>query len=162
LSIYSPAEFAYRREYRNGPVGQVARPGSTPMWAALHFINGYSPILPAGVARGFKFFIFGEIDGEFWKYFFANESGEGGIVEELGVDGIVIAPEIATEPPASAWQLEFSNEDGRVFHRKGEPLSRVRTVEWIDSLPEKEFAPATISRIEDTRNHIAAEVDVPA
>ena len=162
LSIYSPAEFVYRREYRNGPVGQVARPGSTPMWAALHFINGYSPISPAGVARDFKFFIHGEIDGEFGKYLVANESGEGGILEELGVDGIVIAPEIATEPPASAWQLEFSNEDGRVFHRKGEPLSRVRTVEWIDSLPEKEFAPATISRIEDTRNHIAADVDVPA
>ncbi|MBV9617641.1 MAG: hypothetical protein JO201_00380, partial [Verrucomicrobia bacterium] len=29
LAIYSPAEYAYRREYRKGPVGQIARPGST-------------------------------------------------------------------------------------------------------------------------------------
>jgi hypothetical protein len=162
LAIYSPAEYAYRREYRNGPVGQVARPGSTPMWAALHFINGYSPILPAGVARELKFFIHGEIDGEFGRYLVENQSGAGGILEELGVDGIVIAREIAAEPPGSAWQLEFSSDDGRVFHRHGEPLSRVRSVEWIDSLPEKEFAPATISNIDDTRNHVAADVDVPA
>lgn len=161
LSVYSPAEFAYRREYRNGPVGVVARPGSTPMWAGLHFINGYSPILPAGVAREFKFFIHGEIDGEFGRYLVTNELGEGGILEELGVDGIVIAPEIAAEPPASTWQLAFSNEDGRVFHRTGEPFSRVRSVEWIDSLPDKEFAMATISKINDTRNHVEADVDVP-
>lgn len=161
LSVYSPAEFAYRREYRNGPVGQVARPGSTPMWAALHFINGYSPILPAGVAREFKFFIHGEIDGEFGRYLVENQSGEGGILEEIGIDGIVIAREIAAEP-APTWHLEFSNEDGRVFHRRGEPLPRVRSVEWIDSLPEKEFAPAIISNIDNTRNHVTADVDVPA
>ncbi len=162
LAIYSPAEYAYRREYRNGPVGQVARPGSTPMWAALHFINGYSPILPAGVAREFKFFIHGEIDGEFGTYLVENQSGEGGILEEIGIDGIVIAREIAAEPPASTWHLEFSSDDGRVFHRQGEPLPRVRSVEWIDSIPEKEFAHATISNIDDTRNYVAADVDVPA
>ena len=32
------------------------------MWAGLRFINGYSPILAAGVAREFKFAIHGEID----------------------------------------------------------------------------------------------------
>ncbi len=162
LSVYSPAEFAYRREYRNGPVGEVARPGSTPMWAGLHFINGYSPILPAGVAREFKFFIHGEIDGDFGKYLVANQSGAGGILEELGIDGLVIAREIAAEPPASDWDLKFSSDDGRVFHRRGGPLPRIRSIEWIDSLPEKEFMPATISNINDTRNHVAADVDVPS
>src|SRR5262249_7849254 len=87
LAVYSPAEYAYRREYRSGPVGQVARPGSTPMWARLHFINGYSPILSAGVAREFKFFIHGEIDGDKGRYLVAKESGPGGILERLGIDG---------------------------------------------------------------------------
>ncbi len=162
LAVYSPAEYAYRREYRNGPVGQVARPGSTPMWAQLHFINGYSPILTAGVAREFTFFIHGEIDRDVGKYLVENQSGPGGILEQLGVDGIVVAPEIATEPTPGMWQLEFSSDDGRVFHRNGGPFARVRSVEWLDTLPEKGFATAKISDIDDSRNHIAVNVDVPA
>ena len=162
LAIYSPAEFAYRREYRSGPVGQVARPGNTPMWAQLRFINGYSPILTAGVAREFEFFIHGEIDADVGRHLVENQSGPGGILEELGVDGIVIAREIAVEPSTLAWQLEFSNDDGRVFHRNGGPLARVRSIGWVDSLPEREFAIATISRLIDSRNRVDADVDVPA
>ncbi len=161
LAIYSPAEYAYRREYRNGPVGQVARPGSTPMFAQLHFINGYSPILAAGVAREFKFFIHGEIDPDVGKYLIENQSGPGGILEQLGVDGIIIAPEIGVEPMTALWQLEFSSDDGRVFHRNGGPLARVRSVEWIDTFPGREFATAKISEIDDSRNHVAVNVDVP-
>jgi hypothetical protein len=162
LAVYSPAEFAYRREYRNGPVGQVARPGSTPMWAGLRFINGYSPILAAGVARDFKFFTHGEIDADMGRYLVQNESGSAGILEQLGVDGVVIAREISVEPTPSAWELKYANDEGRVFHRKGEPLSRIRSVEWIDSLPEREFVTPTISEIDDTRNHVGADVDVPS
>lgn len=161
LAVYSPAEYAYRREYRNGPVGEVARPGSTSMWAGLRFINGYSPILAAGVAREFKFFIHGEIDSDFGKYLVANQSGPGGILEQLGIDGIVIAREVAIEPSSETWQLQFSSDDGRVFHRKGEPFARVRSVEWIDTLPEKEFATAKISDVNDFRNWVTVDVDVP-
>lgn len=162
FAVYSPAEAAYRREYRDGPVGEVARPGSTSMWAKLRFINGYSPILAAGVAREFKFFIHGEIDGDTGKYLVENQSGPGGILEQLGVDGIVIAKEIAIEPSSANWQLEFSSNDGRVFHRNGAPLGPVRSIEWIDSEPEKEFAIAKISGVDDSRNHISMDVDVPA
>jgi hypothetical protein len=162
LAVYSPAEYAYRREYRNGPVGEVARPGSTPMWAQLRFINGYSPILAAGVAREFKFFIHGEIDGDVGKYLVENQSGPGGILEQLGVDGIVVAKEVAVQPSSAGWQLEFSSDDGRVFHRNGEPLGPVRSVEWIDTEPEKEFAMAKVSDVNESRNHISLNVDVPA
>jgi len=162
LAVYSPAEYAYRREYRNGPVGEVARPGSTSMWAGLRFVNGYSPILAAGVAREFKFFIHGEIDSDFGKYLLENQSGPGGILEQLGVDGIVIAREIAVEASPETWQLKFSGGDGRVFHRKGEPFAHVRSVEWIDTLPEKEFTSATISNINDSRNWVTVDADVPA
>jgi hypothetical protein len=162
LAVYSPAEYAYRHTYRSGPVGQVARPGSTPMWSQLHFINGYSPILSAGIAREFKFFIHGEIDGDVGKYLVQNQAGVGGILEQLGVDGIVIAREVAVEPPAADWQLAFSSDDGRVFHRRSEPFERVRSVEWIDSIPEREFASAEITEIDDSRNYVAANVDVPA
>jgi hypothetical protein len=131
------------------------------MWAGLHFINGYSPILPAGVARDFKFFIHGEIDADMGRYLVQNESGPAGILEELGVDGIIVAREISVEPALSGWELKYENDEGRVFHRKGEPLSRVRSVVWIDSLPEREFVTATISGIQDKRNLVTVDVDIP-
>jgi hypothetical protein len=162
LAIYSPAEYAYRRDYRKGPVGQIARPGSTPMWAQLRFINGYSPILAAGVARELRFFTHGEIDGDAGRYLVTNQAGPGGLLEQFGVDGLVIAPEIAVEPPPDLWRQEFSSDEGRVFHRIGEPFPTVRSVEWIDSIPEKEFTAASVLRIDDTRNHVEVDVDVPA
>src|SRR5439155_1467053 len=55
LSVYPPAESTYRIENKPASVGQLVRPGSTSMWAGLHFLNGYSPILPAGIAREFDF-----------------------------------------------------------------------------------------------------------
>jgi hypothetical protein len=161
LAVYSPAEAAYRREYRSGPAGQVARPGSTPMWAQLRFINGYSPILTAGAARELKFFIHGEIDGDMGRYLVENQSGPAGILEQLGVDGIVIAREIAVEPTPAGWELEFSNDEGRVFHRRGEPFPLARSVAWIDSRPNEEFSNATISDVRDQRNSIECEIHVP-
>jgi uncharacterized membrane protein YfhO len=77
------------------------------------------------------------------------------------VDGLVIAREISIEPPSDLWRQEFSNDEGRVFHRVGEPFPTVRSVGWIDSLPEKEFTAASVVRIDDTRNHVEADVDVP-
>jgi hypothetical protein len=161
LAVYSPAEYAYRREYRNGPVGQVARPGSTSMWAGLRLINGYSPILASGVAREFKFFIHGEIDGDVGRYLVTNQAGRRGILEELGVDGLLIASEIAEEPDHSLWRLAFANDEGRVFHRVGDPLAHVRSVDWIDSLPDREFAVAAVSGIVDQRNRVMADIEVP-
>src|SRR6266511_239913 len=68
LSIYPWAELTYIVENKPQPVGQVLRPGSTSMWAGLHFINGYSPIRAAGVAREFATTIHGEINPEKWSY----------------------------------------------------------------------------------------------
>ncbi len=62
LSIYPWAELTYCVANKPQPVGETLRPGSTPMWAGLRFINGYSPIRPAGVAREFATSIHGEIN----------------------------------------------------------------------------------------------------
>ena len=158
LSIYPPAEHTYRLEKKPAPVGQIVRPGSTSMWAGLRFINGYSPILAAGVAREFAFAIHGEIDPNVGDYLLGDQSG---VLEQLGVDGLIVANEITTNPASPDWQQVFSNDEGRVFHRRGAPLPRVRSVNWIDSRPSEEFATAAISRIDDSRNRVEVEVDVP-
>jgi hypothetical protein len=158
LSIYPPAEHTYRVEKKPQPVGQIVRPGSTSMWAGLRFINGYSPILPAGVAREFGFAIHGEIDPDMGNYLLADQSR---VLEQLGVDGLIIAQEITINPASLDWQLAFSDDEGRVFHRRAAPLPRVRSINRIDSRPETEFVTAEISRILDSRNNVEADVDVP-
>jgi hypothetical protein len=164
LSIYPPAEVAYRSEMRPRPVGQIVRPGSTSMWAQLHFINGYSPIRPSGVAREFMFAIHGEIDFNVAGRLVAREAGATGLLAELGVDGITVASDydFFKPQPVSEWEMVASADEGRVFHRRGPPLSRVRSVASLNSRPGQEFATAKISAIRNTRNYVEADVDVPS
>jgi len=163
LSIYPWAELTYATSSKPQPVGQTLRPGSTSMWAGLHFINGYSPIRAAGVAREFATTIHGEINPAVGEYLLNHQAGESGELALLGVDAIVVAREIDLVPqPSSEWQLVVSTDEGRVFHRRGAPFARARSVTSIDSRPNKQFASATISKINDSRNWVEADVDVPS
>jgi hypothetical protein len=162
LSIYPWAELTYCVANKPEPVGQTLRPGSTSMWAGLHFINGYSPIRAAGVAREFAATIHGEINPAVGEYLLNHQAGEGGELALLGVDGIVVAREIDLVPqPSSEWQLVVSTDEGRVFHRRGVPFARVRSVNSIDSRPNEQFVAATISQIDNSRNRVEVNVDVP-
>ena len=162
LSIYPWAELTYCAANKPQPVGQTLRPGSTSMWAGLRFINGYSPIRAAGVAREFATSIHGEINPEVGGYLLNSQGGKDGELALLGVDGIVVARELDLTPqPSSDWELAISNEEGRVFHRRGAPFPRVRSTASIDSRPGEKFATAAVSQIKDSRNRVEAEVDVP-
>ena len=162
LSIYPEPEHAYRVEKKSEPIGQLVRPGSTSMWAGLHFINGYSPILPAGVAREFDFRIHGEINLREAEYLVWDQSKAGALLEQIGVDGLVVAWDSGINPAlGSEWELVTSNADAAVYHRIGEPFARVRSITSIESKPNAQFAAATISNIASSRNWITADVDVP-
>jgi hypothetical protein len=163
LSVYPPAESDYRSDIRPDPVGQVVRPGSTSMWGKLHFVNGYSPIRPAGVARALFFSIHGEVDSgtAFWLLY--GEAGPEGLLAQIGVDGLTIAREEWLNPePRSEWQLVTATNEGRVFHRRGRPLPRVRSVLSTPGRPEMEYAAARIANIQESRECVSADVDVPA
>jgi hypothetical protein len=132
------------------------------MWAGLHFINGYSPIRPAGVAREFATSIHGEINPGVGSYLLSNQAGKDGELVLLGVDGIVVARELDIAPqPTSEWEAVLTTDEGRVFHRRGAPFARVRSLTFIDSRPGQQFATATVSRIDDSRNRVEVDVDVP-
>jgi hypothetical protein len=162
LSIYPWAELTYAVSNKPQPVGQTLRPGSTSMWAGLHFINGYSPIRPAGVAREFATSIHGEINPEVGTYLLNHQAGKDGELALMGVDGIVVAREVDIAPqPGSEWEELVTTDEGRVFHRRGAPFARVRSITSIDSRPAEQFATATVSRINDSRNRLEADVDVP-
>jgi hypothetical protein len=163
LSVYPPPENAYRVENHPRPVGQVTRPGSTSMWAGLHFMNGYSPIRGAGVGRAFAFYTHGEIDPGMADYLLGYEAGPNGLLAIIGVDGIVVVRGIATAPqPATEWIVAHDEADGRVYHRVGGPLPRLRSVASLPFAPNEKFASAAIKLLDDSRQKIVAEVDVPA
>ena len=163
LSVYPWAELTYCTANKPEPVGQTLRPGSTSMWAGLRFINGYSPIRAAGVAREFETSIHGEINPDVGAHLLNEQAGRDGKLALMGVDGIVVAQEVELAPrPSSEWELVVSTEEGNVFHRRSAPFSRVRSVTSIDSRPNEQFVLATISRINDSRNFVNADIDVPA
>jgi hypothetical protein len=163
LSVYPPPEFAYLLAGKPLPFGTTLRIGSTSMWGGIHLLNGYSPIRPSGVAREFDFAIHGEIRADVGRSLIENEGGSNGKLARLGVDGIIIANEFGGHPqPDSEWELAVATEEGRVFHRRGEALARVRSVASIDSRPNEQFAAADVSRIVNGRNRLEADVAVAA
>jgi len=96
------------------------------------------------------------------SYLLGNQAGKDGELALLGVDGIVVARELDITPqPSSDWEPVLTTNEGRVFHRRGPPFARVRSIPVIDSLPGEQFATATISRINNSRNQVEADVDVP-
>jgi hypothetical protein len=132
------------------------------MWAGLRFINGYSPIRAAGVAREFATSIHGEINPEVGSNLLNRQAGPEGELALLGVDGIVVAREVDLAPqPTTEWELVVSTDEGNVFHRRGAPFAKVRSVTSIDSRPNEQFASATVANIDDSRNRVQADVDVP-
>jgi uncharacterized membrane protein YuzA (DUF378 family) len=162
LSVYPWAELTYCIANKPQPVGETLRPGSTSMWAGLRFINGYSPIRAAGVAREFATSIHGEINPDVGTYLLNHQAGRSGELELMGVDGIVVAREVDIAPqPRTEWDLVVSTDEGNVFQRRSAPFPRVRSVTSIDSRPNEQFVLATISRINDSRNFVTADIDVP-
>jgi len=158
ISFYPAPELAYRLEVHPHPAGQIVRPGSMSMWAGLRFVNGYSPIRPAGVAREFASAIHGEIDANTGEWLAWSEAHPDGLLERLGVDGVIVAREYEFAPlPASEWQLVFSNDEGRIYHRRGAALARVRSVDR-----DGNHAMAQVTKIAESRNRVSAQVEVPA
>jgi hypothetical protein len=163
LSVYPWAELTYATVNKPQPVGQTLRPGSTSMWAGLRFVNGYSPVRAAGVAREFATSIHGEINPDVGTNLLNYQAGKDGELALMGVDGIVVAQEVSIAPqPDSEWELAVSTDEGNVFHRRSSPFSSVRSVTSIDSRPNEQFVLVTISRINDSRNFVNADIDVPA
>src|SRR6516165_1320557 len=163
LSVYPWEELTYCTSNKPQAVGQTLRPGSTSMWAGLRFINGYSPIRAAGVAREFVTTTHGEINPDMGSNLLNRQAGPEGELALLGVDGIVVAREVNLAPqPTTEWELVVSTDEGNVFHRRGAPFARVRSVTSIDSRPNEQFVVATITKINDSRNFVEADIDVPA
>src|SRR5207302_3721483 len=95
------------------------------------------------------------------EYLVWAQSSSSGLLAQLGVDGIIVAWCLGIDPALGPdWEFVTSTEEGALYHRIGPPLARVRSVTSIDSKPNQQFVAATISQIDDSRNHVMADVDV--
>ena len=157
LSVYPPPENFYRIEAKPAPVGQIVRLGSTSMWAGLRFVNGYSPIRPAGAAREFASAIHGEVDPDLAQWLLQHQAGENGLLERIGIDGIIVAREFDFTPqPAAEWELATEADEARVFHRHGQAMPMVRSVNFSGK-----NSIAEITDVVAGRNWVRASVVAP-
>src|SRR5437764_13829594 len=96
-------------------------------------------------------------------YLLNYQAGQDGELALLGVDGIVVARELDIAPlPTSECDLTASTDEGRVFHRRGTPFARVRSVPSIDSRPNDHVVCPTVSGIDDSRSRLETNADGPS
>ncbi len=163
LSLYREP-FHHYWAYQTGPdFGAVLRPGSTGMFAGIHTINGYSPIMPAGVGRLLGMETHGSISEDVGRRLLRDKAGADGGLARLGVDGLLIAHDFSLEdahPPADEWEQVFDSAEGAVYHRRGGPLPPVR-VEAVVSYRAPVPLKADIHIISDSRLETSLDLDVP-
>ena len=152
LSLYVTPQFSYRVGKPGGPFGAVVRPGSTSMYGGVHLINGYTPIAPAGVARFFNCATHGQVDPAKIREIAIPEAVAGGLLEKLGIDGIIVARDF--QLPRSLpneWKLAYSEREGDVYHRE-QALPSAR------ALTDENHAEAKVQIVENSRLRIVADV----
>ncbi len=175
LSLYRMPHFSYWA-YQTGPdFGAVVRPGSTEMFAGVHTVNGYSPIMPPGVGRLWNMETHGSIPEDVGRQLLREEANRLGLLARIGVDGLLVAHDFPLEevrPPTEEWEQVFASPEGTVYHRRGSPLPEVRAwqeapgatpgiVPWeLPPLPAPEEV--RVNTVESSRAGISADVDVPA
>ena len=134
LGVYSNSD-VYDR-----PTGlQDCYGGNSPLYQGLliAFVNGYSPLRFAGLSRLFGFGVSGAMSEEASTRVLHREAGPDGLLQLLGVDGLVVIRD-RTSPDEvlrhQGWEMDGEWETGRVWHRLERPSTRVRvlaSVEWV-------------------------------
>jgi hypothetical protein len=68
------------------------------------------------------------------NYLLKEQSGQDGkLAKWAWMESWSREKSMSIPQPASEWQLVVSTDEGRVFHRRGAPLARVRSMASIDS-----------------------------
>ncbi len=164
LSLYREADRFYRAWQTPPGFGSVVRMGSTGMFAGVRLINGYSPIMSAGVGKELNLETHGNVPEEIGEKILAEDAGgKGGILADLGVDGLMVAHDYRlTYPPAAKdWAEVYRSEEGVVYHRREGTLGEVREVQKTDGEEETGAGETKIRVVENSRQRVAADVEVP-
>jgi hypothetical protein len=117
--------------------GEELFPGNAAMYSGLEFVNGYSPLGPLGLEGSFGFFTHGFSSPEAAEHILTAESGRGGLLDLLGVDGLVLGDgyrQHLAALKANGWTEDGSVAGGLVLRRRGTSSPRVRAVEQAEAV----------------------------
>ena len=142
--------------------GALIRPGSTSMYAGLHLVNGYSPIMSAAIGQRLDMETHGNVPEKVGATFLAAGGAGEALLERIGVDGLIISFDypLRVPPPAQNWELVYTSSEGQVYHRRGGLLPAIRASG--DPAAANSGSGVSITRIVDGRQSASAQVDVPA
>lgn len=155
------------RFYRNWQVppgfGPVVRMGSMGMYAGVRMINGYSPIMAKGVGQEFSIETHGNVPEANGERLLRHEAGPDGLLDRLGVDGMIVTHDYQTSarPPAETWEMVDTFDEGDIYQRRAGRLSPVRS--WTSAAPgaPDRFVPVQIEIVENSRQCVEAKVKMP-
>ena len=159
VSFYREADQHYRYWQTPPGFGSLVRMGSTGMIAGVRMINGYSPIMAEGAGKLLNIETHGNVpdpDGE--DLFKEDAAGTDGILDILGVDGLVITHDyrLPVPPSPEKWEKVLDVDEGSVYHRRTGLVSDVREADTPE--PGKE---AKIKLVENSRLRVVADVETP-
>jgi len=120
LAAYSEQD---RAKNRIPVYGQRFYPGNDHLYSNLRFINGYSPMFPAGTTRRFGFDYIGSLK-------IPKPLPLGKTLSRMAVDGLVLWPETDQLEvyPLSEFEKVASTPDFDVYHRRSGQTPKVQIV----------------------------------
>ena len=160
LSLYREADRYYRAWQTPPGFGSLVRMGSTGMFAGVHMINGYSPIMPPGAGKVLNMETHGNVpDANGEDLFEEDAAGPGGLLDELGVDGLIITHDYKLRIPPSAekWVEILNTGEGSVYHRRTGKVSDIRE----EVVPEPGVGTTQVHMVENSRLRVVADVETP-
>jgi hypothetical protein len=110
-------------------------PGNFGHYGGRHLINGYSAIQPAGLTQLFGFGFHGSLEEEDIDRLLTREAGRGGLLELMGVDGLIVPRRDESFLPGlrdAGWVLSAATEEAFVLHRRGPASPRARVIEQAE------------------------------
>ena len=160
LSLYLEVDKNYAFGKTPPDFGAVVRPGSTGMFAGVHTVNGYSPIMPPGIGRVWDLETHGSISIDIARHLLTDEAGPGGLLARLGIDGLLVAHDFPVEGtgfPTDEWESVFSSPEGTVYHRRGDPLPDANV--WaVNPSSKPQPIGRTLVPLENSRSGAALDV----
>jgi hypothetical protein len=116
-------------------IGTDLYPGSTSLLAGYELVNGYSPVGPLGLTKLFGFELHGVMKPEACWRVLSRETGRGGLLELMAVDGLVLSHRFDSYLPLlkeRGWEVVASRQGATILRRLGAPSPRVRAVERFE------------------------------
>lgn len=135
--IASPADY-FPGGFAGPGFGPHLRPGLSQFLSGIEVINGYSAMAPKGPAAAFPQGVHGYLDAGVIPRVLAHDSRPGGLLDRLGVHGLMLAASQRGSAPVllrQGWRVTSEGPDGLVLHREGPDPRAPRCVTRVRFAP---------------------------